>query len=189
MDKKIDAVDTEIEKTLFDNTYTPTLQDYKEIAFFQIFFRKMYIFLNIFSISVIILAVIISIVLHDASELLSVPFVFFYLAFIYMNLLVIIRYRRSIKMWLKRREECPEIIQEFTYSIIDCDGIKISLTDSQGAKTQTQNLKIKRVYQTKNFFMLWSEANLLYIFKKGAFTKGTDDEFRGYLRSKGFKIK
>ncbi|MGI6745062.1 MAG: hypothetical protein ACOX45_02610 [Acutalibacteraceae bacterium] len=43
--------------------------------------------------------------------------------------------------------------------------------------------------QTKNLILLRSEANLVYIFCKDTFSKGTPDEFLTFLSKKGLKVK
>ncbi len=48
---------------------------------------------------------------------------------------------------------------------------------------------IKRVSKTKNLILLVTQTKLCYIFKKDAFTLGTEEEFSAFLRTKGFKVK
>ena len=49
--------------------------------------------------------------------------------------------------------------------------------------------KIRNAVQTKNLILLRSKANLIYIFRKDTFMKGTKDEFIAFLGTKGIKVK
>lgn len=48
---------------------------------------------------------------------------------------------------------------------------------------------IVKAVQTENLILLRSKANLIYIFRKDTFIKGTHEEFIMFLRGKGIKIK
>ena len=65
----------------------------------------------------------------------------------------------------------------------------IQNTASNGAVNKLEYDKIKSATQTKNLILLRSKANLIYIFRKDTFTKGTKDEFVVFLASKGIKVK
>lgn len=42
--------------------------------------------------------------------------------------------------------------------------------------------KIKKVFQTKNYYICISESKLAYALKKDSFTKGTAKEFEDFLK-------
>ncbi len=65
----------------------------------------------------------------------------------------------------------------------------IQNTSSTGSVNRIPYSKIKKVIQTKNLILLRSEANLVYIFCKDTFSKGTPDEFLTFLSKKGLKVK
>lgn len=65
----------------------------------------------------------------------------------------------------------------------------IQLTVSSGGITKIEYDKFKSAVQTKNLIFLRSKANLLYIFKKDSFEVGTVEDFVGFLKSKGIKVK
>lgn len=65
----------------------------------------------------------------------------------------------------------------------------LEITSPDGAINQFSLEKIIKVHQTKNLILLHSKAKLTFIIRKDAFTKGSADEFKAFLRSKGIKIK
>lgn len=64
----------------------------------------------------------------------------------------------------------------------------IQTTSSMGTVSKTPYSNMRYAVQTKNCIILRSKANLLYVFGKDTFSKGTPDEFLSFLRQKGFKI-
>ena len=65
----------------------------------------------------------------------------------------------------------------------------IQNTASTGAVNKLEYDKIRSAVKTKNLILLRSKANLIYIFRKDTFSKGTKDEFIAFLASKGIKVK
>lgn len=65
----------------------------------------------------------------------------------------------------------------------------IQNTAATGAVNKLGYDKIRYAVQTKNLILLRSKANLIYIFRKDTFTKGTLDDFVTFLRAKGIKVK
>ena len=65
----------------------------------------------------------------------------------------------------------------------------IQNTASTGAVNKLEYDKIRSAVKTKNLILLRSKANLIYIFRKDTFSKGTTDEFIAFLTSKGIKVK
>ena len=65
----------------------------------------------------------------------------------------------------------------------------IQNTASTGAVNKLEYDKIRNSVQTKNLILLRSKANLIYIFRKDAFTKGDTESFIKFLNGKGIKIK
>ena len=65
----------------------------------------------------------------------------------------------------------------------------IQNTASTGSVNKLEYDKIRNSVQTKNLILLRSKANLIYIFRKDAFTKGDTESFIKFLNGKGIKIK
>lgn len=65
----------------------------------------------------------------------------------------------------------------------------IQSTAATGAVNKLGYDKIRYAVQTKNLILLRSKANLIYIFRKDTFTKGTLDDFVTFLKAKGIKVK
>lgn len=56
------------------------------------------------------------------------------------------------------------------------------------SKIEIEFSNIKKAFQTKNYIMLVSNANLIYSFRKDNFTVGSAEDFLKFLRSKGYKL-
>lgn len=65
----------------------------------------------------------------------------------------------------------------------------IQNTASTGSVNKLDYINVRNAAQTKNLILLRSKANLIYIFRKDTFTKGSKDEFIAFLKGKGIKIK
>ena len=59
---------------------------------------------------------------------------------------------------------------------------------STGAVNKLELNRIKNAAQTKNLILLRSKANLIFIFRKDTFTKGSKDDFIAFLKTKGIKV-
>ena len=70
-----------------------------------------------------------------------------------------------------------------------CYGINEKGNFTIGGADTVEFNKIKNAIQTKNYILLRSKANLIYIFCKDTFTVGTKEEFVSFLRAKGIKVK
>lgn len=96
-------------------------------------------------------------------------------------------YRKSVTSILKRDGEIHEEKPIEVHTIVTKDNIQV--TSSTGAVNVISYSKIKSAKQTKNLILLFSEANLIIIFCKDAFTKGTSEELISFLNSKHIKVK
>ena len=164
---------------LFENSYTRNKQLAKEIYCYIYFTRKSiaipFALLLISFISNILFGVLYN--SFSMVVLIIVPLFFlfqFYLYFHHVNAMI----KRDIEVHGKGISVETIVTDEF-----------IQNTASTGAVNKLEYDKIKKVIQTKNLILIWSKANLIYIFRKDAFTKGTEAEFIMFLKDKGVKIK
>lgn len=166
-------------EALFENKFTRNKAMLKEI-YGYIYFRRKF---SVICIALIILSAIFYTVLSVSNG----TFEWLYPAFIVFFLLFrVFYYFRQINAVEKRDAEVygKEISVE-----VSVTEEYIQNTASTGAVNKLEYGKVKRVYQTKNFILFHSKANLLYIFSKDGFTKGTKEEFIEFIKSKGIKIK
>ena len=96
-------------------------------------------------------------------------------------------YFRAVKIFIKRDQEITndKTIQVNLIVTNDC----IQNSSSIGGVNNIPFYKIKKVVQTKHLILLRSEANLLYIFCKASFAKGSTSGFIAFLNQKELKIK
>lgn len=163
---------------LFENTYVRNKEMAKEIYRYYFFRRKGMIILYILC-SLALISDIVNAIFEDGSGWYSciiIPLLLLY---------IIISYFRTVNLTVKRDAEIhgKEIT---TDAIVTEDYIQNTL--STGAVISVEYSKIKKAAQTKNLILLFSDANLIYIFRKDGFTKGTTDEFIAFLKSKGIKV-
>ena len=95
-------------------------------------------------------------------------------------------YSRQVNSMIKRDDEVHG--KEISVKTIITDEF-IQNTASTGAVNKLEYDKIRNAAQTKNLILLRSKANLIYIFRKDTFTKGTKDDFIAFLKVKGVKVK
>lgn len=164
---------------LFENSYIRNRQLAKEIYRYYYFQRKnllaCYIILFLCFIADILLAVFENTIIW--SILIIVPVLFLFQFYCYC---------RQVNTMIARDSEVHG--KEITVETIVTDEY-IQNTASTGAVNKIEYCKIRNVVQTKNLILLRSKANLIYIFRKDTFTKGTADEFIRFLKNKGIKIK
>lgn len=99
----------------------------------------------------------------------------------------ILRYALTVKTAQQRQIELygeeTRTIQIALYN--DC----LTMTDHTGSNLTVSYSSMKRCYQTKNLFLLLSNANLVYSFPKDTFTKGLPEHFLPFIASRGVKVK
>lgn len=166
---------------LFENCYTRTKELAKEIYKYLCFKRPMYLILDII-IGLLFLANLI-IVIFEKTDIDVVAFVLPVLFFA----LHIYTYSSHVKAMIKRDNEINHDKPIFVETVVTENFIRNSA--STGSVNEIEFSKIGRAVQTKNLILLRSKANLIYIFRKDTFTKGTHEDFIIFLRSKGIKIK
>lgn len=96
-------------------------------------------------------------------------------------------YYSSVRSFVKVSEELLDGKPFEVQTVVTEEVIKLTATN--GAVNELVYSKIKNALMTKNLILVPSKANLIYIFRKDSFTKGTPEEFILYLRSKRIKVK
>ena len=166
-------------EVLFENSYTRDEKLIKEIYRYEYFRRKLLIIFDIAMILCLLSNVLILIVEKHCywGVFILAPLYFLYKFFCYW---------RQVRMILKRDQEVHG--KEISVETIVTNEY-IQNTASTGAVNQLAYENIRNVVQTKNLIYLRSEANLVYIFRKDAFTKGNAEDFIKFLKDKGIKVK
>ena len=163
---------------LFENSHVRNKALAKEIYGYLYFRRKLIVVCHIL-IALSLLLNVISAVLGDSYSLL---------VFVFAPVLVLFRiycYFSQVNTMVKRdRELHGEEITVQTQVTNDY----IQSTVPNGAVNRLEFDKIRSAVQTKNLILLRTKANLIYIFRKDAFTVGTKNEFIAFLQTKGIRV-
>ena len=166
-------------ETLFENSYVRNKALSKEIYRYYYFQRKWlvvcYVLLSLSFIANILLAIFEK--TYNRGVFIFVPVFFLFQFYCYFC---------QVKTMLKRDVEVYG--KEISVETIVTD-MFIQNTASTGSVNKLEYDKIRNAVQTKNFVLLRSKANLIYIFRKDTFKKGITDDFIIFLRTKGIKIK
>jgi len=62
------------------------------------------------------------------------------------------------------------------------EGMLISETSDRETTVEVPFKKFKKVFETEHYYMLYTDEKMVYVFKKGAFEKGSEDEFLPFIR-------
>ena len=90
---------------------------------------------------------------------------------------------KYVKTWYAREVE-PRATNGTTTYTIEVYEDKLVHCSTLGTRQDLELSRIKKVVKTKSYILLQSNANLLYVFDKNGFTKGTLEEFLDFLRKK-----
>ena len=161
---------------LFENKYQRTETIYKEMYQYLCFKTPMRIFFDI----IIGLSFILNIFFIISGEYYTISVLFFVPIFFGIQFY---QYFKAVKLSIKRQAEISSKDDVFIDIIIT--DTEILSKASTGAETKTSLSKIKKLIKTKNLIMLQTEAKLIYIFHKDAFTTGSANEFLTFLKTKG----
>ena len=166
-------------EVLFENSYTRDEKLIKEIYRYEYFRRKLLIIFDVVVMLCLLSNILILVVEKECywGVFILAPLFFLYQFFCYW---------RQVRMILKRDQEVHG--NEISVETIVTNEY-IQNTASTGAVNQLAYENIRNVVQTKNLILLRSEANLVYIFRKDAFTKGNAEDFIKFLKDKGIKVK
>ena len=108
---------------------------------------------------------------------------FFFFVLLFLGLEFFSYFRQVNTAQKQRKEIHPEPVEAVL--TVTQDTITISAENDPPRSVGLD--KIKRVFQTKNYVFLRSEAKLCYGFRKDAFTKGSTVEMMLFLKEKGIK--
>ena len=166
-------------ETLFESVYVRDEKVAKETFRYFYFQRKVLIACYVVMASSFLVAIPLAI---SGSSNVWPVFIFVPLFFA----IVIYRYIQAVRMSVKRDREL--FGEDVTIRSVATDTYVQNLTpDGGNAKAEYRN--IRSAVQTKNLILLFTQANLIYIFKKDSFTKGTAEDFIRHLRNRGLQIK
>ena len=164
---------------LFENRYIKDKEGTKDV-YSYIYFRRPIIIVFYVIFALHILANIYNAI---AIDIYYGYYIFFPVIWV---ALVVFLYNKRVNTTIKRDLELHGKAIEFTLRVTE-DMIKLS--QSTGSEFQINYRDIKKVVQTRKYIYLWSKTNMLYPFKKDAFTVGNTDDFLLFLKNKGMKIK
>ncbi len=165
-------------ETLFENRHTRNKQFVKEFYKFYFFQRKVLAVCYVILFLCFVAEIWLGIATKDVNWLVLILIPLIYLIQIY-------RYFCLTKIMLRRDEEISG--KEIEVETIVTDEY-LQSTSSAGTIIKLEFDKIHTASETKNFILLRTKANLICILKKDAFTKGTTEEFKLFLKVKGIKI-
>ena len=113
-------------------------------------------------------------------------YLLFFLLFVFFSVVIVLGYFRGVKASVRRQEELTGGKPLVVNIEIREDGVRVYNDQSDSDFPWS---KIKKVRQTENQILLQTQANLMLIISKDGFTKGTFEDFKDFLRAKGYKIK
>lgn len=94
-------------------------------------------------------------------------------------------YRGIVRLSVKRQKEISSQ-SPVTYTVSATESSLLHRS-SAGSDIEVDFTKINKIFQTKNYIILLSDARLMYSFDKNHFTVGNPQDLLQFLRSKGFK--
>ena len=112
---------------------------------------------------------------------------FFFVLFcsVIVAFMLIFAYRQNVKITVARDKERCNGKEPFNELTVYDDRIEL---DILGNNQTLYFSDAKNVSETKNYFIVASRANYVYVFKKDSFTVGTSEEFVEFLKNKGIKV-
>ena len=164
---------------LFENSHIRTRELAKEIYWYICFKRPFNVIFNVFFGLLFVAIIAISLITEQYnynSTIILVPLFILFQFYVYF---------KSVNNMMKRDYEISgdNPLREEMFATDEF----IRNTVSTGSVYEIPYSKIKKVVKTKNLILLLSKANLIYIFRKDSFAKGTPAEFLAFLREKGFR--
>ena len=169
-------------ESYFEVEFAQTLEQIKELYRFHFFRKPSSLALNIATCCIFFLYIFRMIFL--SVDLFDVVILVILLLLIPLYLLV---YRLTVKHMVKRQHElCGEQDVQARFGFYNDSFV---MNESTGAQFNIDYSSIKCCYQTKNLFLLYSKANMIYSIPKDAFTKGNPAYFIPFITSRGVKVK
>ena len=156
----------------FENRYIRTEEMIKEWykAFF--FKRPIFIVISCFFVLSFIVVIVSYLIPYWTSQYAGLYVIFGPVFWI----ITVLRYKKTLKIYAMRDEEISSGKPiEISLSVFD-DRIDVC-HETLGNKVPYDLSIVKRVMETKNLISLVTKSNLIIVFKKDGFTKGTAEEF------------
>ncbi len=163
---------------LFENYYVRDISLLKEIYTYSYFKNPLLLIMNFFIILFTLINLYFCILKSTFSFSLFIAPIYF--------LFVFFRYKSYVKNTIKRDNEVNGG-KNIEVNTIATDEY-IQNTASTGSVYKVPYDNIKNCKQTKNLILLYSKANLIYIFRKDTFSKGSANEFIEFLKNKGINV-
>jgi len=107
------------------------------------------------------------------------------LCWVLVVLLRIFSYFQSVKLAVKRDVETFGGAPTIEIKVTD-EGVYHSVN---GSEVQLQYAYIKKAFVTKNYIIIKSMTDIMYIFERNSFTVGAADDFITFLKSRSIKVK
>ncbi|MBQ1452812.1 MAG: YcxB family protein [Ruminococcus sp.] len=93
------------------------------------------------------------------------------------------RYFSAIQKGKARFAEDTNNKGEVTVTTTVTEGKLISETSDRETPVEVPFEKFKKIFETKHYYMLYTDEKMVYVLKKGAFEKGREEEFLPYIRN------
>lgn len=160
---------------LFEGTHTRDKAFYKELGTYLVFQRPIVLIMHL----VVLLTVVWGFCNGVTNKGVMVVVATFYALFIF------VMYNNYVNLSYKRQmEQSNGISVEITVTVTDTH---ITHIGSLGGNVSIDISTIKRVNKSKNYIIMISKTNQMYIIDKRKFTKGTPEELVAFLKGKGVK--
>lgn len=167
-------------EVLFENSYERTAESIKEFCR-HIYFRRPIWIVVYCLLGVSLLANVVLILTGNYDNIGVSVLALLILAFPFYA------YFKSTKMQIKRDREVGGGKPIYVKLMVADELIQSEA--STGGVTQISYAQIKKGTQTKHMILLYTQANLVYLFRKDSFTKGSAADLIAFLKQKGVKIK
>ncbi|MBQ3264452.1 MAG: YcxB family protein [Ruminococcus sp.] len=149
--------------------------------------KELYRYLHLTSPSAVICLVILGVVIAaDLVMCLTIGLVYANLAVFAMAVIVLfvllLRYYTAIQAAKSRFAEDTNNRGTITITAsLDSEDLISESSDREEA-TLVPYSELKRLFVTKSFYMLQTEAKMVYVFRKGCFTVGKEEDFLPYVQ-------
>ena len=165
---------------LFQSIHVRTKEFYKELYFYYYFRRPIWIMIHVLA-GIQVLYIVASLLMLGEIQGINLAYIFIYVFFL------LVRYKAMVDVTYKREMEVSAGVPfEYTTEVTEHALIQKS---SNGSNIEIEFQKVKRVMETKSYFLLFTKTNLIFMINKDNFSIGDADGFVEYLKRKGYKVK
>ncbi|MBR1482309.1 MAG: YcxB family protein [Ruminococcus sp.] len=167
--------------SVFENQYTHTPQVEKELYAQMLFRRPFYIVL----LSLLAACMVLSVILGCIGGF-SMMNIFAIIFGCIVFAVFFLRYVTLVKSAEKRYEELKSA-RSFECKSVMYEASVASASADRDAPTELPLTKIVKVFETKHYYYLMTEARLSFVFEKGGFVKGNEADFLPFVRERVHK--